>query len=134
MCYNRIRRPPGPTRTDTLFPYTTLIRSAIAAELGLGSTGRDFLAMPDQQIQTAIGEIRRVPLSDGSLAAVNTQTTLDVTMKPELRQVALKDGESRFQVAKDRSRPFVVHVVAGSAEERCVGKEGVSPWRVVGSQ
>src|SRR3546814_14228564 len=23
-----IRRPPGPTRTDTLFPYTTLFRSA----------------------------------------------------------------------------------------------------------
>src|SRR3546814_6499165 len=68
---------------------------------------------------TAIGEIRRVPLSDGSLAAVNTQTTLDVTMKPELRQVALKDGEAWFQVAKDRSRPFVVEV--GDVRVRAVG-------------
>src|SRR3546814_14883872 len=25
-----IRRPPRPTRTDTLFPYTTLFRSAVA--------------------------------------------------------------------------------------------------------
>src|SRR3546814_14084962 len=28
-----IRRPPRSTRTDTLFPYTTLLRSAIAGEL-----------------------------------------------------------------------------------------------------
>src|SRR3546814_8842595 len=82
----------------------------MAAARVLGITGLDFLAMPDQQIQTAIGEIRRVPLSDGSLAAVNTQTTLDVTMKPEVRQVALKDGEAWFQVAKDRARPFVVEI------------------------
>src|SRR3546814_5381624 len=27
MCVLRIRRPPGATRTDTLFPYTTLFRS-----------------------------------------------------------------------------------------------------------
>src|SRR3546814_7113773 len=85
----------------------------------LGITGLDFLAMPDQQIQTAIGEIRRVPLSDGSLAAVNTQTTLDVTMKPEVRQVALKDGEAWFQVAKDRARPFVVEI--GDVRVRAVG-------------
>lgn len=92
---------------------------AIAAALVLGITGLDFLATPDQQIQTAIGEIRRVPLSDGSLAAVNTQTTLDVTMKPEVRLVALKDGEAWFQVAKDRARPFVVEV--GEVRVRAVG-------------
>src|SRR3546814_9941416 len=34
-----IRRPPRSTRTDTLFPYTTLFRSAPSAQL-LESTGR----------------------------------------------------------------------------------------------
>src|SRR3546814_3909503 len=29
-----IRRPPGATRTDPLFPYTTLFRSEVAGELG----------------------------------------------------------------------------------------------------
>src|SRR3546814_1812185 len=29
----RIRRPPGSTRTDTLFPYTTLFRSAVHSRL-----------------------------------------------------------------------------------------------------
>lgn len=84
--------------------------AAAAAALVVGLTGVDFLDVPDQQIRTAIGEIRRVPLSDGSLAAVNTQTSLDVTMRPAARHVALKAGEAWFQVAKDRARPFVVEV------------------------
>src|SRR3546814_3673743 len=29
MCFLRIRRPPTSTRTDTLFPYTTLFRSRV---------------------------------------------------------------------------------------------------------
>src|SRR3546814_1051063 len=36
-----IRRPPGSTRTDTLFPYTTLFRSLLAgAEQVAGGAGR----------------------------------------------------------------------------------------------
>src|SRR3546814_12627626 len=31
-----IRRPPRPTRTDTLFPYTTLFRSRLADDRGDG--------------------------------------------------------------------------------------------------
>src|SRR3546814_17786049 len=34
-----IRRPPRSTRTDTLFPYTTLFRSRDIAEVGRGSLG-----------------------------------------------------------------------------------------------
>ena len=92
---------------------------AAAAALVVGVPRMDFFAAPDQQIQTALGEIRRVPLSDGSFAAVNTQTTLDVTMKPEVRRIALKDGEAWFQVAKDRARPFLVE--AGDVRVRAVG-------------
>src|SRR3546814_5188990 len=36
-----IRRPPRSTRTDTLFPYTTLFRSRCAARAPAGRTGRD---------------------------------------------------------------------------------------------
>src|SRR3546814_10636665 len=31
-----LRRPPGSTRTDTLFPYTTLFRSFVASRLQIG--------------------------------------------------------------------------------------------------
>src|SRR3546814_10533835 len=41
-----IRRPPRSTRTDTLFPYTTLFRSLVAAEAGLlvAAEGRRHVA------------------------------------------------------------------------------------------
>src|SRR3546814_1341047 len=47
-----IRRPPRSTRTDTLFPYTTLFRSAEAADRHAKSGGRLALAIAgvdDQQ-------------------------------------------------------------------------------------
>src|SRR3546814_5429340 len=33
FCFLMIRRPPRSTRTDTLFPYTTLFRSALTREM-----------------------------------------------------------------------------------------------------
>src|SRR3546814_4815483 len=36
-----IRRPPRSTRTDTLFPYTTLFRSDLADLNGIGANGDD---------------------------------------------------------------------------------------------
>jgi transmembrane sensor len=68
---------------------------------------------------TAVGEIRRVPLSDGSIVAINTDTVLDVAMRPKLRQVKLDRGEAWFQVAKDPQRPFVVE--SGPVRVRAVG-------------
>src|SRR3546814_19913864 len=35
LCFLRIRRPPGSTRTDTLFPYTALFRSSAAQRAAL---------------------------------------------------------------------------------------------------
>src|SRR3546814_4559338 len=46
-----IRRPPGSTRTDTLFPYTTLCRSMQAAvPVGVGA----MAALRDQQMEEAL--------------------------------------------------------------------------------
>src|SRR3546814_5403442 len=41
-----IRRPPRSTRTDTLFPYTTLFRSKVAIEIGdeVGYTSQEVAA------------------------------------------------------------------------------------------
>src|SRR3546814_6532442 len=45
-----IRRPPRSTRTDTLFPYTTLFRSSV----GLGDAGhRQRPAHPDRRVVVA---------------------------------------------------------------------------------
>lgn len=71
------------------------------------------------RIGTARGEIRRVPLEDGSLLAVNTESRLRVALDRTMRRVDLERGEAWFQVAKEQARPFVV--VAGDVRVRAVG-------------
>lgn len=75
--------------------------------------------MSSQRYRTLVGEIRRVPLADGSMAAINTDTTLDVRFQKTERAVKLDRGEAWFQVAKDRARPFVV--AAGDIRVQAVG-------------
>jgi len=71
------------------------------------------------QIETALGEIRRLPLNDGSLVAINTDTRLAVDMRDKARNVHIEQGEAWFEVAKDPSRPFTV--AAGDIRVRAIG-------------
>jgi len=68
---------------------------------------------------TSVGEIRRVPLADGSIAAINTASAIEVKLDDAARHVQVEQGEAWFQVAKDKQRPFVV--TAGRARVRAVG-------------
>lgn len=68
---------------------------------------------------TALGEVRRVPLADGSIASINTQTAVGVRMHSAQRDILIENGEAWFQVAKDARRPFVVE--AGRVRVRAVG-------------
>src|SRR3546814_9714321 len=57
-----IRRPPRSTRTATLFPYTTLFRSAVARRAGVS---REFInSHPELRrlIETAARQARHTPL------------------------------------------------------------------------
>lgn len=87
--------------------------SLLAGGLALG------LWPPGRRITTEIGEIRHVPLEDGSLAVVNSGSHLRVSYNSSRRELSLSDGEAWFQVAKNRDRPFVV--AAGPALARAVG-------------
>lgn len=71
------------------------------------------------QIRTELGEVRRVPLADGSIASLNTNSKLEVEMLDKRREVKLKVGEAWFQVAHDKARPFVVE--AGDIRVQAVG-------------
>jgi transmembrane sensor len=68
---------------------------------------------------TGLGEVREVPLSDGSVVAINTQSAVEVAMHETLREVTLTRGEAWFRVAHDKKRPFVVS--AGQIRVRAVG-------------
>jgi transmembrane sensor len=72
-----------------------------------------------ERVTTARGEIRRLPLADGSVATINTDSALRVVLASDSRRISLDHGQAWFQVAKDRTRPFVVD--AGIAQARAVG-------------
>src|SRR3546814_13497111 len=69
-----IRRPPRPTRTDTLFPYTTLCRPARRPhddhELAVGDVDRnavDDLGGAEALLHVAEGDVSHGPVRSASL-------------------------------------------------------------------
>lgn len=71
------------------------------------------------RLSTRIGEVREVPLDDGSIVTLNTNSEVAVKYSKELRQIHLLRGEALFDVAKNKKRPFIV--VAGDTQVRAVG-------------
>jgi transmembrane sensor len=74
-----------------------------------------------QTLATAVGQQRNVTLADGSIVALNTNTIVETHLERYSRDVYLRQGEAHFEVAHDRSRPFLVH--AGDAVVRAVGTQ-----------
>jgi transmembrane sensor len=106
------RASPNPSRRRLLIGGTAAALAASAAGIALWLPNRHLIATP-------VGEIRRVPLNDGSIVTVNTNSELAVNLKANLRQLTLDKGEVWFDVAKDGKRPFVV--AAGPVRVRAVG-------------
>ncbi|MCW1988529.1 UNVERIFIED_ORG: transmembrane sensor [Sphingomonas sp. R1F5B] len=104
--------------------WRTTRRQAMAlAGVGVagGLIGAGALALWPQGsgIRTRIGEMRRVPLADGSMAVVNSGSELSVSFTRRRRDVELAQGEAWFQVAKAPDRPFTV--TAGRVRVQAVG-------------
>jgi transmembrane sensor len=69
--------------------------------------------------RTRLGEIRAVPLDDGSTVVLNTASTLSVAIDDESRRAELLGGEAFFDIARDPLRPF--RVDAGPARLAALG-------------
>lgn len=91
---------------------------AAAGAAGLALT-RLFSTADKTVLTTAKGEFRKVPLADKSVADINSGSQVEVRMTPQKRQVTLKKGEVWLEVAKDRTKPFIVE--AGEVRVRAVG-------------
>lgn len=74
-----------------------------------------------QEYATAIGEQRTIVLADGSQMSMTAHTQARVRFSDRRRDIELLTGEALFKVAKDGSRPFVVH--AADAEIRAIGTQ-----------
>jgi len=90
-----------------------------AATMAAGIGAGIWLMGRGDAYDTTIGEIRHVPLPDGSTAYLNTQSRVQVAMQKKLRRVTLAQGEAWFQVEPDAARPFIVE--SGAVRVRAVG-------------
>lgn len=93
--------------------------SAIAATLLAGSLGAWEVMRTRGRYSTQKGETKVVALKDGSVVTLNTDTEIHVAFSDGERAVELVKGEALFDVAKNKSRPFVV--AAGDTSVRVVG-------------
>src|SRR3546814_14976171 len=113
-----IRRPPISTRTDTLFPYTTLFRSDIAG--GYAENGGYFFLHPgDVRIEFGLFETD---------SAVDIAGTVVVFPK-ELGGFFEQDHAVDAFPAGVGVGKMLTNVPQGRSEVSRVGKEGVSKGR-----
>lgn len=96
-----------------------LFGGGLAACLATGA-GLGLLAYRQTEIySTRKGEIRRIRLDDGSVAVLDTATRIETAFGLRRRDVEVVQGCAWFEVAHNRSRPFVVQ--AGDAQLKAVG-------------
>jgi len=93
--------------------------AAVLAAVAVGAIWLQQGSGESQTLATAVGQQRNVTLADGSTVTLNTNTILETDLRWRTREIYLRKGEAHFQVAHDRSRPFLVH--AGDAVVRAVG-------------
>src|SRR3546814_17173158 len=134
-----IRRPPRSTRTDTLFPYTTLFRS-MAGDAVRAVQLHDIENAQAARFKEAAQQTR-CAADDETAAARDIDSIVGdqlMTTCPQLqRQFASADaaGASQQYAGLMHAHAYAVQRQSGrcSSEERRVGKECVSTGRSRGS-
>lgn len=82
---------------------------AVAASLALVAIMAGlWMRFVPQRYETGLGERRVVALKDGSRVSLDAQSRVDVRYSGGRRELWLRHGRAKFQVAKDPLRPFSV--------------------------
>src|SRR3546814_16713718 len=124
-----IRRPPRSTRTDTLFPYTTLFRSANAKAREIAN--RDGVALKYYDIiYDLIDEIRAAmagqlgpELLENVVGRAEVREVFQAGKHGKAAGVLVWEGQIRRKPKARVMRDDVIFTPGGS-EERRVGREG----------
>jgi transmembrane sensor len=77
------------------------------------------LTSSNGQYTTDVGEQRSITLSDGSEIFLNTNSLVNVSFSRNIRLITLQKGEANFDVAPNKSRPFIVK--ASNGDVRALG-------------
>jgi len=62
-----------------------------------------------KNLSTVVGQQNSFSLSDGSIIQLNTNSLVKINFSQNKRLLTLVRGEARFDVAKDKTRPFTVN-------------------------
>jgi transmembrane sensor len=82
-------------------------------------------------IASAIGQIDRIRLSDGTMVTLDTDSAVVPVFDSSRRLVRLSRGRARFDVARDAARPFLVEAAdrvildRGTVFDVALGRQGV---------
>jgi transmembrane sensor len=111
---------------DHGWPFIGRLTAALAASLIVAVVlplafwpSADTLYRSNGHYVTAVGEQKRLSLSDGSEITLNTDSHASVVFGEDYRDIQLLRGEAHFQVAVDIERPF--RVLAGVGRIQAVG-------------
>ena len=88
-------------------PSRRVALGAMAAALVVG-VGIWPLATQGDVYGTGVGERRVITLADGSVVTLDAMSKVAVRYSKGQRRLVLRQGQARFDVAKDLSRPFTV--------------------------
>lgn len=93
--------------------------SGLAASIAALGAGAIWWNGQSKSYASQGGQVREISLSDGSVVTLNTNSEVSVRYTDALREIHLLRGEALFDVAKNKSRPFIV--TAGETRVRAVG-------------
>lgn len=68
-----------------------------------------------------IGERQSITLADGSVVELDARSKIRVKLLKSRREIDLLEGEALFEVAKDKTRPFIVR--SGDLQVQAVGTQ-----------
>lgn len=98
----------------------------LAAAVGAGLLTRQLLADPGKPYATRRGEIRLVPLSDGSSVTLNTASRITVSLNEARPVIHLLEGEALFNVVGDPGGALLVRIgdtlVRSASGQFCVNR------------
>src|SRR3546814_19764952 len=131
FCFVMIRRPPRSSRTDTLFPYTTLVRSPVRHRdpVHRGRLVRRDVEHPDPEAQP---DLRRSDPASPQLPhgrgerGTGVRAGIAVPGVPALTRPPGRHRVRRVQTRHRRLHARPRRTAWGHTE--IMGREGVSPW------
>ncbi|WP_400767117.1 FecR family protein [Methylosinus sporium] len=86
----------------------------VAASVAFAVFFDDLSLFLRSDYRAGTGETKRITLEDGSRVELDSRSAIAVRYSAGERRLALLAGEAWFEVAPDRSRPFVVEAAGGS--------------------